>query len=78
MIRPTRRGVVKDPMTAKILGLLFLVFPGIIDGTILMGARARGETRPGHVLVALLPSLPLFAIGAWLIRKGFSMRDPEE
>ncbi len=70
--------MIKDPITAKVLGLLFLVFPGMIDGAIVMGARARGETRPGHVAMALLPSLPLFAIGAWLLRKGFAMGDREE
>ncbi len=70
--------MIKDPMTAKVLGLLFIVIPLIINTTIMVGARQIGETSPRFFLVALVPSLPLMALGTWLIRRGYSMRDPEE
>ncbi|MBL8608346.1 MAG: hypothetical protein JNL38_13565 [Myxococcales bacterium] len=65
--------MIKDAMTAKVIGLLLIVFPLIINSTILMAARHEGDPSLRYLLVALVPSLPLMALGTWLIRKGYSM-----
>jgi len=70
--------MIKDAMTAKVMGLLLIVLPLIINTTIMVSARQLGETSPRFFLVALVPSLPFLALGTWLIRRGYSMNDPKE
>jgi hypothetical protein len=70
--------MITDRLTAKVLGFLLLVLPFIIDVSCVMFAKPEVRARSGFVLAIVLPSLPLFALGAYLMRKGNRLKDDEE
>ena len=67
-----------DRMTTRVLGVVVLLLALLIDTSCFMFARpeTRGTTR--FAVVVMVPSLPLFLIGALLLRKGARMKDEEE
>lgn len=70
--------MISDRLTAKILGLLVLVFTMIIDMSMFMFTPAETRGRPGFAVIVLLPSLPFVALGAWLLWRSSKMKDDNE
>jgi hypothetical protein len=70
--------MISDRLTAKVLGLLLLILPFIVDVSCLMFAKPEYRVRPGFVLAILLPSLPIFALGTYLLRKAGRMKPDED
>lgn len=70
--------MITDRMTAKVLGLVVLLITFLIVTSCFMFARPEARTLR-FATVVIVPSLPLFAIGLLLLRKGSKMKDePEE
>ncbi len=69
--------MITDPMTAKVLGMVVLLITFLIDTSCFMFARPESRT-PRFAAVVIVPSLPLFAIGILLLRKGSRMKDEPE
>lgn len=62
--------MVDDRRTAKILGLVVLLFTLLVDASMLMFAPASARARAGFPVVVLLSSTPFFALSAWLMARG--------
>jgi lipopolysaccharide export LptBFGC system permease protein LptF len=79
MIRRTWRttNVINDRFTAKVLGLLCIVFTVLIDASFFMFSRPEAKAKPGFALIVIVPSLPFVAIGAWLLRRAERMNDAD-
>ncbi len=58
-----------DRFTARVLGAITLLVTVIIDISTAVLTRPETRSRPGFALVVLLPSLPLFILGAWFFVK---------
>lgn len=68
--------MITDRLTARVLGLLLMFLPFIIDVSTLMMTKPEGRTLR-LALVVLLPSLPFFIAGALLLRKAARMKEDE-
>ena len=69
--------MISDRLTAKVLGALLIILALVIDVSCFVFVKGEVRAKPMFPLVVIVPSLPLFALGAWLIRKGDSLEDPE-
>ena len=70
--------MITDRFTARVLGMLVLVFALIIDVSCLVLSRPETRAKPSFFVVVLGPSLPLFALGAYLLRKANRMKESRE
>jgi hypothetical protein len=68
--------VIRDALTAKVLGLMVICLMLLIDMSTIMFTKAD-PARPMFPVFVVLPSLPIFAFGAYLLRRGFTMKDDE-
>jgi hypothetical protein len=69
--------VIRDALTAKVLGLMVICLMTLIDVSTIMFTKAD-PARPLFPLFVVLPSLPIFAFGAYLLQRGFRMKDDDE
>jgi hypothetical protein len=74
----TRKGVITDRFTARVLGLLLIALGLIIDVSCFVFVPAETRAKPGYPFVVLLPSLPIFALGAWVLRRGEKLKDADD
>lgn len=64
-------------MTARILGLLFIVLPAIIILSTLVATKA--EARSARLaMVLIVPSVPFAAFGGYLLRKASTLPDGDD
>ena len=70
--------MITDRMTARVLGLLVLVLSLLVDTSCFLFARAETRQNPRFAVVVLVSSLPLYAVGALLLRKASRMKEDEE
>jgi len=70
--------MITDRMTARVLGLLVLVLSLLVDTSCFIFARAETRQNPRFTVVVLVSSLPLYAVGALLLRKASRMKEDEE
>ena len=70
--------MITDRMTARVLGLLVLSLTFLIDTSCFIFARPETRGTPRYAVVVIVPSLPLLALGAFLLRKASRMKDEEE
>ena len=70
--------MITDRMTARVLGLLVLSLSFIIDVSCVIFARAETRQNPRFFVVVAVTSLPLFAVGALLLRKASRMKEDED
>jgi O-antigen/teichoic acid export membrane protein len=70
--------VITDRLTARVLGLLLFVLPLIIAVSYFVLSRPEIRAQPRFIVIVLVPCLPLFAIGTWLLRKAERMKEDEE
>jgi hypothetical protein len=68
--------MITDRLTARVLGVLLLFLPFVIDMSCIIFARPDLRSRPSYLAVVVVPSLPLFALGAFLLRR--AARLPED
>jgi hypothetical protein len=69
--------MITDRLTARVLGALLLFLPFVIDTSCLIFAKPELRSQPRFVAIVILPSLPLFALGALLFRRAARMKDEE-
>lgn len=70
--------MITDRMTAKVLGLLMLVLTVLIDVSCFLFTQPETRQSGRFALVVMVSSLPLFLIGAWLLRKASRMQDNDD
>jgi hypothetical protein len=70
--------MITDRMTARVLGLVVLLLALLIDSSCFIFARPETRSNPRFTLVVVLTSLPMYAVGALLLRKAARMKDAEE
>ena len=70
--------MITDRMTARVLGLLVLSLTFLIDTSCFIFARPETRGTARYAVVVIVPSLPLLAIGALLLRKASRMKEDEE
>lgn len=66
--------MVSDRFTSKVLGALVLIMTLLIDVSCFIFTKPEIRFRPTFPLVVVLPSLPLFAIGVYLFRRGSRLK----
>lgn len=66
--------MITDRLTARVIGLLFLFLPFLIDASAIMFTKPEARTLR-LALVVLVPSLPFFAFGTYLLRKAARMKE---
>lgn len=70
--------MITDRLTARVLGLLLVVMPFLIDVSCLVLSQPELRTKPAFLGIVFGFSAPLFALGAWLLRKASRMPDDTE
>ena len=70
--------MITDRTTARVLGLLVLVLSMLVDTSCFIFARPETRQNPRFTVVVVVSSLPLYAIGALLLRKASRMKEDEE
>jgi len=65
--------VITDRLTARILGLLLIVLPLIIDVSCIVFVRSEHRLRLGFVMLILAPSVPFLVGGILLLRRAARM-----
>ena len=70
--------MITDRLTARVLGLLLIVLPFLIDVSCLLFSQPELRAKPGFVGIVFGSTIPLFAAGAWLLRKASRLPDDTE
>ena len=70
--------MITDRMTARVLGLLVLVLSMLVDTSCFIFARPETRQNPRFTVVVVVSSVPLYLIGALLLRKASRMKEDEE
>jgi hypothetical protein len=69
--------MITDRMTAKVLGYIVLLMALLVDSTCFIFARPETRHNPRFAVIVLVTSLPMFLVGALLLRKASRMTDEE-
>ncbi len=69
--------MINDRFTARVIGLVLIVFSALIDASFFMFSKPEAKAKPGFALIVIVPSLPFVAIGAWLLRRAERMKDAD-
>jgi hypothetical protein len=69
--------MITDRLTARVLGVVVLLLALLIDTSCFIFARPEMRHSLRFALVVMIPSLPMFLIGALLLRKAARMKDEE-
>jgi len=78
MIREPDEQVINDRFTAKVLGLVLIVFSLLIDASFFMFSTPEAKAKSGFVLIVLLPSLPFIAGGIVLLRRAEKLKEDDD
>ncbi len=72
--------MIKDRLTASVLGLVIIVFSVLIDVSILILTPKDSirVSRGAFLLLTVVPSLPFILAGGWLLRKAKSLPDESD
>lgn len=70
--------MITDRLTARVIGVLLLFLPFIIDASCVIFAKPELRMRPGFLAVVIVPSLPIFLGGMLLLRRASRMKEEEE
>ena len=70
--------MITDRMTAKVLGYIVLLMAVLVDSTCFVFARPETRNSPRFAVVVLVTSIPMFVVGALLLRKASRMKDDDE
>lgn len=66
--------MITDRFTARVLGAVILLMAVVIDIGCFVFTKPEIRQRPTFPLVVLVPSLPLFALGIYLLRKASRLK----
>lgn len=66
--------MITDRFTARVLGAVVLLMAVVIDIGCFVFTKPEIRQRPTFPLVVLVPSLPLFALGIYLLRKASRLK----
>lgn len=69
--------MINDRFTAKVIGLVIILFALLIDASFFMLSKPEAKVKPGFALIVILPSLPFIGVGAYLLRRADRMK-PED
>jgi lipopolysaccharide export LptBFGC system permease protein LptF len=70
--------MINDRFTAKVLGLVIILFALLIDASFFMLSTPEAKAKPGFAVIVLVPSLPFIGIGLYLLRRGERMKREED
>lgn len=70
--------MITDRMTARVLGLVVFLLAILIDTSCFVFARPETRQSPRFAMVVALSSVPMYLVGALLLRKAARMKDGEE
>ncbi|AKU98612.1 hypothetical protein AKJ09_05276 [Labilithrix luteola] len=70
--------MITDRLTARVIGLLLIILPLIIDVSSFIFGKPELRSRPGYALIVILPSLPFLIGGALLLRRAERMKDGDD
>jgi lipopolysaccharide export LptBFGC system permease protein LptF len=70
--------LINDRFTAKVLGLVIIIFALLIDASFFMLSKPEAKAKPGFAIIVLVPSLPFIGIGLYLLRRGERMKREED
>jgi hypothetical protein len=69
--------VITDRFTARVLGALVLIMTLLIDLSCFIFTKPEISHRSTFALVVLVPSLPLFGFGVYLLRRASRLDDTD-
>jgi hypothetical protein len=69
--------MITDRMTAKVLGYVVLLMAVLVDSTCFVFARPETRNNPRFAAVVVITSIPMYLVGALLLRKASRMKDDE-
>jgi hypothetical protein len=69
--------LINDRFTAKVLGLVIILFALLIDASFFMLSKPEAKAKPGFAFIILVPSLPFIGLGVYLLRKGERLKQEE-
>jgi hypothetical protein len=70
--------VITDRFTAKVIGLLVVALGLIIDASLFIFVAPEVRQKPGYPLVVIVPSLPIFAFGVFLMLRAKRLKEEED
>lgn len=70
--------MITDRMTAKVLGYIVFLMAVLVDSTCFIFARPETRNSPRFAVVVVVTSIPMFVVGALLLRKASRMKDDDE
>ncbi|MEA2748373.1 MAG: hypothetical protein QOI41_2516 [Myxococcales bacterium] len=70
--------MITDRMTAKVLGYITLLMAVLVVSTCFVFARPETRSNPRFATVVVVSSIPMFLVGALLLRKAARMKDEDE
>lgn len=69
--------MIKDRFTAKVIGLVLVIFSLLIDASFFMFSKPEARQKPGFALIVILPSLPFIGLGLYLLRRADRLKDED-
>ncbi len=70
--------MLNDRFTAQVLGAMTIVMTVLIDVSMFVFTRPELSHRPTFPLVVIVPSLPLFALGAWFFHRARQLKPGDD
>jgi hypothetical protein len=67
--------LINDRFTARVLGLLVVALTLIIDVSSIVFVAPETRAKPGHFALVVAPSLPLLALGIYLLVRARRLED---
>ena len=69
--------MITDRMTARVLGYIVLLMAVLVDSTCFVFARPETRSNPRFAVIVGVTSIPMFLVGALLLRKASRMKDDD-
>lgn len=69
--------MITDRMTARVLGYIVLLMAVLVDSTCFVFARPETRSNPRFAVIVVVTSIPMFLVGALLLRKAARMKEDE-
>ena len=70
--------MINDRFTAKVIGLVLILFALLIDASFFMLSAPEAKAKPGFALIVIIPSLPFIGIGVYLLRKAERLKQEDD
>lgn len=70
--------MINDRFTAKVLGLVIILFALLIDASFFMLSKPEAKAKPGFAFIILVPSLPFIGFGVYLLRKAERLKEEDD